>query len=62
MSEQAVLAEYWEYWKTKCLESGIDLEFITEENCIKDWVTIYWAAEISENLMKNIEGEFRGIV
>jgi hypothetical protein len=40
-NEDQIIKEYWSYWFELMEEKyGKGHELITEENCIKDWVTI----------------------
>lgn len=55
-SEKAILESYWDHWQTKVMIKNIlakrpQMENVTHEECIKDWVTIYWAQEIPEQVV-----------
>ena len=46
VTEQQILSEYWDYWKSKMTQKfGAGDEKITEENCIEDWIAVNWAWE-----------------
>lgn len=47
MNEQEILNEYYSYWSTRMLKVGRS-PFITEQNCIQDWIVVHWAWEINE--------------
>jgi len=42
MSEQEILADYWDYWCTRMKEVG-HADLINKESCIDDWCTLHWA-------------------
>ena len=45
-TEKEILDEYWYFWHTAMVKKfGEGHKTITEENCIKDWVTVHWAWE-----------------
>lgn len=44
MTEEEVLAEYWEFWKSRMERKfGLDHELTSKENCLEDWVSTHWA-------------------
>jgi hypothetical protein len=45
LTEEEILAEYWEYWKGK-MESVGKFDLITKENCLDDWMILHWASVI----------------
>lgn len=47
-TEKQILDWYWNFWSRKMKERGRPEEYITEENCIEDWVVCNWAWEIHE--------------
>jgi hypothetical protein len=51
VSEEDIRKEYWPYWLSlKVKEVGIDranTEF-TFEDCLQEWIKIYWAWEVKE--------------
>jgi hypothetical protein len=50
LTEEDILKEYWEFWSRKMTEKyGLDHEWITEKNCIEDWIAGHWALEITKN-------------
>jgi hypothetical protein len=42
MSEEEILASYWEYWCSRMKEVG-HADLINQETCIEDWCTVHWA-------------------
>ena len=45
-TEDEILEDYWSWWSEKMIKKfGHGHELITRENCIQDWVTVYWAWE-----------------
>lgn len=45
-SEQQILDCFWEYWKERMIEKYCEgHEYITKENCIRDFVVTHWADE-----------------
>ena len=42
MSEQEILASYWDYWTTQ-MKSVNRTDLISPQLCIEDWCTIHWA-------------------
>lgn len=42
MSEEEILAQYWDYWCTKMKEVGY-VDLIDKQTCIEDWCTLHWA-------------------
>jgi hypothetical protein len=45
-TEQQIIAEYWEHWNKLMVDKfGEGHEYITEENCIYDWIVVNWAWE-----------------
>lgn len=44
LSEQEILASYWDYWTTQMRVSGRSEE-ISKEKCIEDFCTIHWAMQ-----------------
>lgn len=51
-SEDAILAEYWEYWSTKMIAKNFPE--MTYKRCIEDWVTVNWAIPATEAQLLNI--------
>jgi len=50
LTEEDILRQCWEFWSRKMMEKyGPDHEWITEKNCIEDWIVGHWASEITEN-------------
>ena len=45
LTEEEILATYWNYWSVKMKEIGREAE-ATRERCIEDWCVIHWASEI----------------
>lgn len=43
-TEEQIIAEYYDYWKTRMEQVG-KADKISEENCIADWVVVNWAWE-----------------
>lgn len=44
IDRKGILDVYWDYWSKGVAERfGEDYEYITEENCINDWVISNWA-------------------
>ena len=45
-TEQQILDEYWDYWNARMIAKfGEGHEYITEEECIYDWIVVNWAWE-----------------
>jgi hypothetical protein len=44
LSEDQIIAEYWEYWCGKMRQVGRE-HLISRERCIEDWCVIHWAWE-----------------
>ena len=42
LTEDEIIAQYWEYWSGKMKEIGREAD-ITRERCIEDWSVIHWA-------------------
>lgn len=40
-----IVDNYYDYWSKRMLETG-KLLYITESNCINDWIVINWAYEL----------------
>jgi len=46
MTEQMILAIYWDWWKDQMEKKfGLNHELITENACIEDWAVDNWAWE-----------------
>lgn len=43
LTDQEILAEYWDYWAGNMIKRGEKSPFITEENCIADFCVVHWA-------------------
>jgi len=49
-TEQQILDEYWDRWKSKMEKKyGPGHHLINERNCITDWAVVNWAWEKSIN-------------
>jgi hypothetical protein len=46
LTEEEILATYWDYWSGKMKEIGREAE-ATRERCIEDWCVIHWATTTS---------------
>lgn len=46
VSEEEILETYFPYWKEQLTKQG-KLDYINTEECIRDWVTLHWAIEIT---------------
>jgi len=44
LTEDEILASYWNYWKER-MESVGKHDEISREKCIEDWCVIHWAVE-----------------
>lgn len=53
MSDKAILANYYDYWRGKMIGAHKQ-DLISEEACIQDWVTIHWAMEATEEVLLRI--------
>jgi hypothetical protein len=58
-SDDAVLAEYWDYWLDKMNEYNAKHDFVEGTNCspmrcINDWVGTHWAVAATPENLKNI--------
>ena len=45
LSEDEIIAEYWDYWSGRMKEVGKE-DMISRENCINDWIIVNWAVEV----------------
>ena len=59
MSEDAIIACYWDYWESRMVaynkSQGLPvLENVTRNNCIYDWVVVNWAQEATEEVLLRI--------
>lgn len=46
-TEQEILDEYWEWWRSQMLKLALVKPVeISEEACIEDWVTVHWASKV----------------
>jgi hypothetical protein len=45
-SEQ-ILKFYWKSWNRKMYQSG-NVDEVTEERCVEDWIITHWASETDE--------------
>lgn len=43
LTEEEILAYYWEYWSGRMREIKSDETLITKENCLVDWCIVHWA-------------------
>ena len=51
VSEEDIKRMYWPYWYTnKCEKYGKELvdKVYTFEDCLKDWIQIYWAWSVDK--------------
>lgn len=49
LTEEEILASYWPHWEKEMIEKyGVGHELITKENCLEDWVVVYWAWEVKD--------------
>jgi len=46
-TEEQILKEYFPYWKDRMEKAG-KADYISEQNCIDDWVITNWAYEYKE--------------
>jgi hypothetical protein len=58
-SDDAILAEYWDRWKTEGFAYNKSNGFeeykgVTPLRCIEDWVTIHWAVPATPENLINI--------
>lgn len=48
LSEEEILKEYWDYWRSKMIEKYgkeiVESKF-NQQDCIDDWVVVHWAWE-----------------
>lgn len=51
MSEEDVRREYWSYWYGRMCEKfgkdHVDINY-TFEDCLYDWMVVYWGYEVSD--------------
>lgn len=47
LTEQEILAYYWDYWVDQMLKAGKE-DLISEQNCIEDYVVVNWGERVSE--------------
>jgi hypothetical protein len=49
MSEDDIIASYWDHWKERMdAKFGPGHELTTRENCIQDFLVVNWATEMKE--------------
>jgi len=48
LTEEQILAEYWEYWCAQMIRVGKS-GLMTKERCIEDWITVNWATEVKND-------------
>lgn len=51
LSEDEIIAQYWDYWSNQMIAKYGAEEFEknwSKKECIEDWVTIHWAIESTE--------------
>ena len=46
LTEDEIIASYWEYWSGKMKEIGKEAE-ATRDRCIEDWCVVHWAVEVN---------------
>jgi len=49
MSEEDILAEYFDWWSSQMRKAGKDESLVTERNCIEDWIVVHWAQKVSSD-------------
>lgn len=46
-TEQEILDEYWEHWRSQMLKVALVRAVeISEEACIEDWAVVHWASKV----------------
>ena len=58
-SDEAIIAEYWEYWEGRMSAynnaHGLSkYENVSVSNCIRDWVSTHWAVEATPEALLRI--------
>lgn len=53
LSDEAVLAYYWNYWCERMTKAG-KAEAINTEDCLLDWASIHWAVEATPEALLGI--------
>lgn len=58
-SDDAILAEYWEYWLSKMTDYNTINNIaegtgVTPINCIEDWTVVNWAVLATDENLANI--------
>ena len=51
LSEDEIIAEYWDYWSERMIAKYGKEEFEktwSRQECIEDWITLHWATESIE--------------
>lgn len=52
-SEQAILAQYYDYWFAKMKQKDPQSE-VSPDKCIQDWITVNWAIPATPKLLEKI--------
>lgn len=47
-SENEIIKMYYESYKKKIAEAGLDPKNYSKEDCVSDWCSIHWAQEVTE--------------
>lgn len=51
MTGEDIYCDYWDFWYPKMVKKfGPSHELITLENCIEDFITTYWARDVTDIL------------
>jgi hypothetical protein len=56
MSDEAVIAVYWDYWREKMTRAGLE-QLLDTERCITDWATVNWAQEVTLQVLSQFVTE-----
>ena len=47
LSEDEILDAYYLYWSNQMIKVN-KLPMVTEQHCLDDWITVYWAWEVAQ--------------
>jgi hypothetical protein len=51
-TEEDILKDYWDYWSSRMKSHGKPESDINRENCIEDWIHVYWAwSDSNDNIV-----------
>lgn len=56
MSEEAILAQYYEYWQSRLVVTGRADKANDPRACIQDWILAYWAIPATKENFDRLTG------